>query len=46
MSMYRYMLDTNILSDLIKNPGSGKTESDELVHCDDTRNHHTPMPLL
>ncbi|MGX9725974.1 MAG: radical SAM protein [Candidatus Electronema sp. VV] len=26
--------------------GSGKTESDELVHCDDTRNHHTPMPLL
>ncbi|MGX9727189.1 MAG: M6 family metalloprotease domain-containing protein [Candidatus Electronema sp. VV] len=28
------------------NYGSGKTESDELVHCDDTRNHHTPMPLL
>jgi hypothetical protein len=26
--------------------GSGKTASGELVYGDDTRNHHSPMPLL
>ncbi|MGX9728627.1 MAG: hypothetical protein ACTFAK_15340 [Candidatus Electronema sp. VV] len=40
-----YEVDSPYDRDVSKK-GSGKTESDELVHCDDTRNHHTPMPLL